>query len=200
MTPPLTLADLAALLSRAAGIPSARALAILEAAPLQTLVRETPDSLRSRYKLTPKQAGGLHAGLTLGRLTCGPDLADRLRVTTPRQAAEYLIPHYGHLPTEHFGILSLDTKRRLLATTIISVGSLDSTLVHPREVYRAALDHRAASILVFHNHPSGDPTPSADDLALTNRLRAAGEVLGVDLQDHLIVTDTRYYSFQEAGR
>ena len=96
-------------------------------------------------------------------------------------------------------IMCLTTKHRVIAYHEVSRGILDSTLVHPREVFRAAILANAAGIVAGHNHPSGDPTPSPDDIALTRRLAAAGEVLGVPLLDHIIVGDGRYYSFKEVG-
>jgi DNA repair protein RadC len=83
---------------------------------------------------------------------------------------------------------------------IVSVGSLDSTVVHPREVFREAASASAAAIVLFHNHPSGDPTPSPDDLALTTRMVNAGSIMGIDVIDHLILADQRYFSLVEAGR
>ena len=101
---------------------------------------------------------------------------------------------------ERFGILMLDTKHRVSAFSILSVGCLDATVIHPREVFRAALQGQAAAIVLFHCHPSGDPAPSADDARVTARLKAAGAVVGIDVLDHIIVGhDGRYHSFQEAG-
>jgi DNA repair protein RadC len=93
----------------------------------------------------------------------------------------------------------LDTKQRLIRIKILSLGSLDSTVVHPREVFREATAASAASIILFHNHPSGDPTPSSDDIELTVRLVGAGRLMGIDVVDHVILADRRYYSFVEAG-
>ena len=94
----------------------------------------------------------------------------------------------------------LDTKHRVLRIKIVSVGSLDSTVVHPREVFREAASASAAAIVLFHNHPSGDPTPSPDDLVLTTRMVNAGNIMGIDVIDHLILADQRYFSLVEAGR
>ena len=114
--------------------------------------------------------------------------------------ASYLLPQYGSRPVEQFGIVLLDTKHRLLQIKLVSTGSLDSTVAHPREVFREAIAGRAAAIVLFHNHPSGDPRPSADDIELTARLSDAGEVVGIEVLDHLILADQRYYSFMEAGQ
>jgi DNA repair protein RadC len=94
----------------------------------------------------------------------------------------------------------LDTKHRVLRATVLSVGTLDASLVHPREVFRAAAAAAAAALVLFHNHPSGDPTPSADDVALTARLVDAGALMGIEVVDHLVLGDTAYYSFKEQGR
>ena len=94
----------------------------------------------------------------------------------------------------------LDTKHRVLKTTLVSTGTLDASLVHPREVFRAAASGGAAAIVLFHNHPSGDPTPSGDDVALTARLVEAGLVMGIEVVDHVILADAKYCSFKEMGR
>jgi len=98
---------------------------------------------------------------------------------------------------EHFVALYLNARHELIHQETISIGTLTSSLVHPREVYKHALTHPAASILVAHNHPSGDPSPSAEDLALTRRLVDAGALLGISLLDHLIITRDAYYSLRE---
>ena len=95
--------------------------------------------------------------------------AERPQLSTPRQLATYLLPQYGAGAVEQFGIVMLDTKHRVIRVRIVSIGSLDSTVVHPREVFREAASASAAAIVLFHNHPSGDPTPSPDDLALTTQ-------------------------------
>jgi len=104
-------------------------------------------------------------------------------------------------PEEVFIMVTVDTKHRVTGIFEVSRGSLSSSLVHPREVFKRALLMNAAGILVAHNHPSGDVTPSTDDASTTRKLKKAGEVLGVQLLDHLIIGDTpeKYYSFAEAG-
>ena len=96
-------------------------------------------------------------------------------------------------------VLLLDTKHRLLRTTRVSVGTLDASVVHPREVFRAAVAAGAAAIVLFHNHPSGDPAPSDDDVALTKRLIRAGDLMGIVVLDHVIVAENSYASLRERG-
>ena len=112
----------------------------------------------------------------------------------------YLMPAFGSRPVEQFGIVMLDSQHRVIRIRIVSIGSLDSTIVHPREVFREAASASAAAIVLFHNHPSGDPTPSIDDLLLTKRIIEAGDVMGIDVVDHLILADQRYISLLESGR
>jgi DNA repair protein RadC len=101
-------------------------------------------------------------------------------------------------PSEVFSLLCLSSKCRLLAYHEVSRGTLDSALAHPREIFRAAILANAASIVVGHNHPSGDPLPSSDDVALTRRLVAAGAVMGIPVVDHIVVGDGRFFSFRDA--
>ena len=121
-------------------------------------------------------------------------------ITSPRDSAAALVALLQDEPTEVFAILCLTTKYRVIAYHEVSRGTLDSTLVHPREVFKAALLANAAAIVVCHNHPSGDPTPTADDVEVTRRLAAAGQVVGIEMLDHIVVGDGRYYSFKEGGR
>lgn len=100
---------------------------------------------------------------------------------------------------EHFIVLSLDTGRRLIAKRIVFIGTVDVVIVHPREVYAEAVADMAMGIIVAHNHPSGDPHPSNQDITTTQQLIAAGQILGVTLLDHIIVAGRRHYSFQADG-
>ena len=102
-------------------------------------------------------------------------------------------------PQERFYIVLLNAKHVYTGHSLVSVGTLDSTIVHPRDVFRLAVMQNAASVLLAHNHPSGDPTPSAEDKAVTRRLIAAGDVLGIDLLDHLIVSDESWISMRDRG-
>jgi DNA repair protein RadC len=100
---------------------------------------------------------------------------------------------------EHFIVLSVDTGRKLITKRIVFIGTINSVIAHPREVYAGAIADMAAGIVVAHNHPSGDPTPSKQDIATTQQLIAAGQILGVRLYDHVIVAGKRHYSFSANG-
>jgi DNA repair protein RadC len=110
------------------------------------------------------------------------------------------MPAYSSRPVEQFGVVLLDTKHRVMKTTIVASGTLNSTIVEPRDVFREALVAGAAAVVAFHNHPSGDPTPSPEDEELTRRLKAAGILMGIDVVDHIVLGDARYCSLKEAGR
>ena len=112
-----------------------------------------------------------------------------------------LLPSFGSRPVEQFGVVLLDTKHRVLRTTVLAIGSLNSTVVEPRDVFREAAHSGARRPSWFsHTHPSGDPHPSPDDVELTRRLAAAGSMMGIDVVDHVILGDVRYWSFKEMGQ
>lgn len=136
----------------------------------------------------------------------------RVRVSLVRERADqpYAMRHGGDAvslvraflgddPRERFAVVYLDSRHRPIAVHEAHVGTCDSTPVHPREVFGPAVALAATAIVVAHNHPSGDPTPSAEDRRVTDRLRAAGELLGVPLLDHVVIGDQRYYSFADEG-
>ena len=174
---------------------------VLDAAGgLHGIPRVNVDDLRRVAGMGTAKAAQVLAAVELGRRTllrCPPA---RLQFVTPRDVASYLLPQFGSKQVEHFGVMMLDTKHRLLRTSIVSVGTLDSSPAHPREIFREATSASAAAVVLFHNHPSGDPTPSREDVDLTRRLVHAGEIMGIDVIDHMILADTRYFSFREAGR
>jgi DNA repair protein RadC len=147
----------------------------------------------------PARAAQLLAAVELGRRTVAQASGIRAQMTSPRVVAEFLLPQYGNRRVEQFGVLLLDTKHRVLRSTVLSVGTLDASIVHPREVFREAVAAGAAAIVLFHNHPSGDPEPSIEDTRLTERLMAAGVMMGINVVDHVILGDARYFSYREKG-
>ena len=173
---------------------------VLDAAGgIRGLLRADLDRLCQIRGVGVPRAARLLAAVETGRRALSGPPDDRLRFMSPQQLAEYLMPLYSGHREERFGVVLMDTKRQLLRTEILSVGSLDSSSAHPREVFRPAVIASAASLAMFHNHPSGDPLPSPDDLRLTSRLAAAGAVLGIDVVDHLILGDGRWFSFRVEG-
>src|SRR5207247_8147256 len=145
------------------------------------------------------KAAQILAAVELGRRTLTRAPHARVPLRSPADAAAYLMPAFGSRPVEQFGVVLLDAKHRVLRTTLLAVGTLSATVVEPRDVFREATLGAASAIVVFHNHPSGDPTPSPDDVELTRRLLAAGALMGIDLVDHVILGEVRYCSFKGVG-
>lgn len=130
----------------------------------------------------------------------GSQRAERKKVNAPATAAEVLHTYLADADREHFVVLLLDTQNRIIGIHTVSVGTLDASLVHPREVLKPAILANAASIVLAHNHPSGDPSPSPEDRTVTRQMRDAGALLGIEVHDHIVLGDApRYYSFAEAG-
>jgi DNA repair protein RadC len=149
--------------------------------------------------LGPAKAASLLAAFELARrLETKPlDLGQPIR--NPVDVHRHFQPRIRGVHRESFHVLLLDVRHRLIGEDEVSVGTLTASLVHPREVFREAIRAAAAAVLLVHNHPSGDPTPSAEDRTVTERLVSAGELLGIRVVDHLIVSETGHFSFREAG-
>jgi len=139
---------------------------------------------------------------TAGKIMSALELARRhlVRDNTPLLSQQDILARLIELRTksqEHLVCLSLDGGQRLIAQRTITIGTLDSVLAHPREVFADAIADRAASVVVAHNHPSGDPNPSQKDITFTQQLAAAGQLLGIQLRDHLILTKTEHFSYRQ---
>lgn len=139
------------------------------------------------------------AAVELGRRIVQKPSDTRMQIRTADDAARYVMDRMRYLKKEHFVTLLLDTKHRLVGEEVSSVGSLDASIVHPREIFRVAVRKSASAVLCLHNHPSGDPTPSSEDVSVTARLTDAGRLLGIDLLDHIVIGDGRYISLRAAG-
>jgi DNA repair protein RadC len=133
------------------------------------------------------------------RMNSGPEEAEKPAVNTPAEAFELLKGRLQGKRKEHFWAILLDTRNRLIKTSEISIGTLNSSLVHPREVFKEAMSASAASLIIVHNHPSGNPEASPDDIKITQRLKQAGEIVGIEVLDHVIVGDNRYSSLKREG-
>jgi len=166
---------------------------------LHGLARATADQLREVAGIGNARASQLLAAVEAGRRSLIRGHHDRPQIRSARDVAALIAAPFGGQPVEHFGVILLDTKHRLLRIRVLSVGTLDASIVHPREVFREAALGGAATVVVFHNHPSGDPAPSGDDVALTKRLIKAGEIMGIALLDHVVIADQRFHSMRESG-
>lgn len=166
---------------------------------LRRIAMQPVASLTSQSGIGTARAAVVHAALELGRRMAAESREDGAPVRSPRDVAELFAARLEDLPVEEFHVAVLDSQHRLERDIMVTRGILNSSLVHPREVFREAIAERAAAIILVHNHPSGDPTPSADDRVVTEQLVAAGRLLDIPVHDHVIVGRGRYTSFAEAG-
>lgn len=153
------------------------------------LWRLTAEDLVCYHRVGPAAAARLLGSLELGRRAALPRSDRPPLVKGPDDVVRLCGPQLRGCDREHFWALALNTKNQLLRTIEVSVGSLNASIVHPRELFKEAVKVSAASIVVVHNHPSGDPTPSGADIQLTRRLVKAGDVLGIEVLDHVVVGD-----------
>jgi len=160
----------------------------------------TPVAALTRVRgVGPARAVAIHAALELGRRLAAEGRDDGTPITSPRDVWQLYAPRLQDLPVEEFHVAVLDAQHRLERDVLVTRGILNSSLVHPREVFREAIAERAAAVILVHNHPSGDPSPSPEDRAVTDQLVAAGRLLDIPVHDHVIVGRGRYASFAEAG-
>lgn len=145
------------------------------------------------------KASRIIAGLELGKRLSKIDKIESISLTRPDSVADYLFEYFRDSYKEEFVCLLLDTKNRVISVESISKGTINQTLVHPREVFRRAITQNANSIIISHNHPSGDPTASREDILITERLVKAGEYIGIKVLDHIVIGDNRYISFRDKG-
>lgn len=166
---------------------------------LQGLARAEPRTLGAAPGVGPAKSATLRAALELGRRLASGRLRAGSVIRSAEDVHRHLHPRLRHLSHERFLVLLLDGRHRLIRLEVVSQGTLTASLVHPREVFRPALREPAAALVLVHNHPSGDPTPSPEDREVTQRLARAGEILGVQVLDHVIVAERGYCSLREEG-
>jgi DNA repair protein RadC len=145
----------------------------------------------------PAKAAQIKAAFELSkRLEGYPDRISNIKINSPESVISLVRNRLKGKKKEHFLIVVLDTRNHPIDVRTVSIGSLDSSIVHPREVFKEAISHSAASVIFVHNHPSGDPEPSKDDIQLTKQLIEAGKLLGIEVLDHLIICDNDYLSMK----
>lgn len=166
---------------------------------LRRLAAQPPGALTRVDGLGAARVLAIHAALELGRRMSAEGFSAATPLRSPRDVWLAFAPRLEDLPVEEFHVAVLDAQHRLDRDILVTRGILNSSLVHPREVFREAIAERAAAIVLVHNHPSGDPTPSADDRAITAQLVQAGRLLDIPVADHVVIGRGRYLSFSEAG-
>ncbi|MBR3458367.1 MAG: DNA repair protein RadC [Selenomonadaceae bacterium] len=145
------------------------------------------------------KAATILAAVELGR-RLSQKAAEKVEIVHgPEDAAHYAMPRFRFEQKEHFAVMLLNTKNHILGLAEISVGSLSASIVHPREVFRAAIRYAAAAMILLHNHPSGDPSPSREDIQVTHRMVKAGQIMDIPVLDHIILGDNRFVSLKEKG-
>lgn len=172
---------------------------LMQVGNIRHLVDMSVEEMTQVKGIGPTKAIQLKAGIELGRRLSRATFNETVTIRKPADAADLLMEELRYLQKEHFVCLFLNTKNHVLHQETLSMGSLNASIVHPREIFRAAIKHSSASVICAHNHPSGDPTPSPEDIQLTHRLVEAGQLIGIDVLDHLIIGDRKYISLKEQG-
>jgi DNA repair protein RadC len=172
---------------------------LAEAGGLRKLVDLSTEQLTSIKGIGPAKALQILAGIELGRRLARTSHPETVTIRSPHDVERYLMEEMRYLQKEHFVCLFLNTKNQVIGQETLSIGSLNASIVHPREVFLAAIKRSSASIICVHNHPSGDPTPSPEDIQITARLAEAGKLLGIDVLDHVIIGDLSSVSLKERG-
>ncbi|MCW5894480.1 MAG: DNA repair protein RadC [Bacteroidetes bacterium] len=183
---------------KATAVDLARSMLVQEK-NLQNIAGKTPQELMRLKGIGEAKAVELVAAFEIGRRVQGMNGAERLVVHSPEDVARFMIPRLRDRKNESFWVLLLDSKNGLMHDKELTVGTLNASLVHPREVFKLAIDWLAAAVIVVHNHPSGNSEPSPEDLSITRQLAEAGKIVGIPLHDHVIVAGIAYTSFAERG-
>lgn len=163
------------------------------------LTQMSPEELRCIKGMGLAKTAQVKAALEIGRRLARQKMGPRPVIHSPADAASLLMGEMNYLDREHFKVINLNTKNQVLAIDHVSIGSLNASLVHPREVFKQAIKRSAAWLILVHNHPSGNTQPSSEDEALTRRLCEAGKLLGIEILDHLILGQNNYLSMKEKG-
>lgn len=166
---------------------------------LRGLTDRSLEQLCEERGIGPAKALQIQAAIELGKRIARSELESAPIIRAPGDVAALVSEDLRYLQQEHFVALFLNTKNRVIGRETLSVGSLNAAIVHPRELFRAAVKRSAASVICVHNHPSGDPTPSAEDIRLTHRLTEAGHIIGIEVLDHVIIGDRSFVSLKESG-
>lgn len=166
---------------------------------LRDLAGATFAELTEIKGIGPGKAAALLAAIELARRLCAGPPEERPAIKSPQDVAGLVMGEMRHLDREHFRAILLDAKNRALKVETVSVGTLNTSFIHPREVFKSAVKNSAAAIILVHNHPSGDPAPSEEDIRVTRRLVEAGLLLGIEVLDHVVIGDGRFVGFREKG-
>ncbi|WP_110953365.1 RadC family protein [Anaerosinus massiliensis] len=174
-------------------------LSAYQANGLASIVNLSPRDFSKIKGIGQVKAITVIAAIELGKRLAMNPTNERYKIHAPQDVADYVMARLRYENREYFMGMLLNTKNHVLATPTISIGSLSASIVHPRELFREAIHYAAASIILIHNHPSGDPNPSKEDLFVTEKLVKAGKLMDISVLDHVIIGDNRYISLKETG-
>ncbi|MEW9107948.1 RadC family protein [Cytobacillus gottheilii] len=166
---------------------------------LRLLKDATLDEITSIKGIGTAKAIQVLAAVEIGRRISNLTYEERYSIRSPEDGANYVMHDMRFLSQEHFVCLYLNTKNQVLSKQTVFIGSLNASIVHPREVFKEALKRSAASVICVHNHPSGDPSPSREDIEVTKRLGECGKIIGIEVLDHLIIGENKFVSLKEKG-
>lgn len=165
---------------------------------LRRLAQASAEELIQLEGIGPAKAAQILAAMELGRRAQNTGFKPGVKISSPQDVSR-LLGEMADYDREHFRILLLNSKNRVMSVQTVSIGSLASAIVHPRELFKEAIRRSAAALILVHNHPSGDPAPSREDISLTTRLVNAGKLLGIEILDHIIIGRNSYCSLREQG-
>lgn len=166
---------------------------------LRLMKDATIEELTAIKGIGPAKGVLLLSAIELGKRMSEYKQGDRYVIRSPKDGADYIMEEMRNLNQEHFVALFLNTKNQIVHRQTIFIGSLNASIVHPREIFREAVKRSAASIICAHNHPSGDPSPSQEDIHVTRRLVESGKMIGIEVLDHLVIGDRKFVSLKEKG-
>lgn len=166
---------------------------------LKGLVATSTDELSRVKGIGPAKAAQIKAALEIGRRVAVTAMSNKPVIKSPGDVSALMMEKMRHYDREHFMVLNLNTKNQVIAEDTVSIGNLNASLVHPRELFKNAIKRSAAALILVHNHPSGDPSPSREDIDVTHRLTEAGKLLGIEILDHVVIGDLKYVSLKEKG-
>jgi DNA repair protein RadC len=165
---------------------------------LRKLLRATFEEICSVEGVGPSKACKIKAALELGR-RLSAESGPKTVISSPGDVGNLLMEEMRHLDQEHFRVIHLGVKNQVLGVDLVSVGTVGSSLVHPREVFKNSIRRNATGVILVHNHPSGDPTPSKEDVSVTRRIADAGRILGIEVVDHIVIGDRKFASLRETS-
>jgi DNA repair protein RadC len=187
------------LLALTIGSTNNRAMDTLSGIHPRELLSMSAADFKTISGIGPALSERLEALMALAKKLTNENFPEECVIRSPDDASQYLMARMRYLSQEEFVAIALNTKNHVLAFKTIFKGSLNASISHPREIFKFAIHKNAASLIVAHNHPSGDPTPSQEDFNVTKRLREVGKIMGIDVLDHIIIGGDDFFSMQENG-